>query len=319
MIFAMVVMFIAREMFLFLEANGYLTILKVLNTLKSSNNQHFDHQMTPLKMSTFLRVLNFECLTICASMFLSIPFILILLNCPLIVNLLSFSIPSLLIYALLWSISLCFSSIFLLNAIFAQGACIIICGTYYFFKLKSLCETIDSIITHHYQQVKPRIDQLQVKSFLVDVTLYLNEIDLHIKTLRYVILYFFLLITLNNNFYIFVGLIAKTKNEIVNNLISAYGVLVVLLISLLCYIASDFVEMINYVACKLNHVIVNFNGLSIATKLKTIEFLDRSKSSYIGIKAGDFLILNKINFILFLLENASTLLLLTVNLRPILD
>ncbi|XP_025016139.1 uncharacterized protein LOC112538614 [Tetranychus urticae] len=306
-----ITLFILREYVLYLEEHGAYTILCPFRDIKVSG---FDKNMLKLTTkqcksfhSTFHILITIWIRWIYCT-FICIPFVLISLRLQnqAIVN----SGPAMYISSFCWIILESCAFVFIFGGLLTIGAHMCVSVPLYLFRLKSLIELLKRV------KSKQFIDDSYIKGMNTDVISYMNEFDEIIAKNRYIYFFLFIIISFGADTAIFLGLFTKRHSNWVSNMLVIWGLIILFITGSVVYAGGAFLDQL-YVIDGLYVSIIAKAQQKLDQKLKTLEILDRILSPYSGAKIGDAFRGEKLLAVYYVLENASTIMLLICNLQLI--
>uniref|UniRef100_T1KKR0 Gustatory receptor n=1 Tax=Tetranychus urticae TaxID=32264 RepID=T1KKR0_TETUR len=307
-----VIMLPAREWVLYLEAKGKLKVLSIWKDYRDGAN--LDKLcMNKLKIRRFRFSIYLLSLIFCYVMIIVPIFMTIVFFTPLLTNPWTYKIPRLAFYGTIWTVPLVITITYLVNSLFGFGW-FILCT--YEFHLFRLLDTLDragillnktNVIIHN---------EKDVRTFCLLIIRRLNSFELASRKLRYVLLYNVFVYSLLGDVYIFLGVIIRIYNDILANMLAILGIYILCLIGISGLILGNLITKLDNLTIRM-HQLTIMRKFSVNTMSKALEVMDRVAGPYNGVKVGDFLTVDKTFFILFILENISTLMLITVNVRPL--
>uniref|UniRef100_T1KJG3 Gustatory receptor n=1 Tax=Tetranychus urticae TaxID=32264 RepID=T1KJG3_TETUR len=309
---ALVIGFFSREIFLSLEAKSNTEIYFCFECFLQSNDfNHLNLQMTPSRAITHRYIVHFFSIFWTRFMCFVIPFLTILLNTTIIVNPFFYQIPSYAIFSIFWTIPFTFAFVYNIVGFASISGYVIMSGLYYLNRLKSIC----SIAVHTTNKSREIEDEF-VTSLILRFIGHSNDVEHFLNVLSFLILYYILAISFLADLLIFAGF-ARVHSDIIANMCSFLGVFIMGLLAMACYTEGSFLTKLHLLYEKLH--LISESRLKMKTKMKILEVMDRIIGPYNGVKAGDLATISKYFFVIFLLENASTLMLITVNTRSFLE
>uniref|UniRef100_T1KSC2 Gustatory receptor n=1 Tax=Tetranychus urticae TaxID=32264 RepID=T1KSC2_TETUR len=305
--------FFAREIFMSLEAKSNEEIYFCFECFLQTNGfSHLNLQMISSRATIYRYIVHFFSIFWTRFMCLSIPFLTILLNTTIIVNPYFYQIPCYTISSIFWSIPLTLACVFNIVGFASISGYCIISGLYYLNRLESIC----SIAVQSTEKDR-EIEDKFVISLILRFIGYSNDVDHFLNVLAFLVLYYILAVSFIGNLLIFAGFIARLHSDIIANMCSFLGVFIMGLLAMACYTEGSFLTKLHLLYEKLH--LISESRLKMKTKMKILEVMDRIIGPYNGVKAGDLATISKHFFVIFLLENASTLMLITVNTRSLLE
>uniref|UniRef100_A0A158P5D6 Gustatory receptor n=1 Tax=Tetranychus urticae TaxID=32264 RepID=A0A158P5D6_TETUR len=307
---SLTIMFIFREWILNLNAKGRFEILSAwrvcFNGFDPINLQMNSIVAKRLRFTIFLHSI------IAHNVMLSVPiFATCLFLVPLLSNPWTYEIPELALFGLFWSIPSIFLYTFLLNTAtgFAWYNVCSIC--FHLFRLYDLVHSADYL--NHWPA-----DEKQLRSFCVSIIRHLNNFEVLSHKFRYLQLSYFLVFAVAADFDLFLGIIVKIYSDFFANLFAILGFFILLGCGIFGLIFGNFISQLDKLTVKLHQISMK-SKLRIRTANKVLEIMDRAAGPYNGLKVGDVVTLEKSFFILFILENISTLMLFICTLGPLIE
>uniref|UniRef100_T1L659 Gustatory receptor n=1 Tax=Tetranychus urticae TaxID=32264 RepID=T1L659_TETUR len=304
-----VTLFILREYVLYLEETGAYALLCPLRDIKCSG---FETNMLRL---TIKQCKSFRCtlrLLIkiwirwihCAFIFITFLLIILRIQNQAIVN----SGPAMYISSFCWIILEFCAFIFIFVGLMYIGAHISVSVPLVLFRFKSLIELLQRV------KSKQFIDDSIIKGMNSDVISYMNEFDVIIAKNRYLFFFLVVLVSFGADTAIFLGLFTKSHSKWISNSLVIWGLIVLFITGSVVYAGGAFLDQL-YVIHGLYVSIIAKAEVKLDQKLKTLEILDRILSPYSGAKVGDAFRGEKLLAVYYVLENASTIMLLICNLQ----
>ncbi|XP_025017181.1 uncharacterized protein LOC112539151 [Tetranychus urticae] len=157
-----------------------------------------------------------------------------------------------------------------------------------------------------------------IQSFCSLIIRRLNSFELASRKLRYILLVYVLVYSAAGDVYIFLGVIVRVYSDFLANLIAIIGIFILPLLGLFGLVFGSLITELDKLMIRLHQLTLK-SKLSRSTMSKVWEIMYRVDGPHNGVKIGDFLTLEKTFFILFILENISTLMLFTVNIGPMIE
>uniref|UniRef100_T1K2M6 Gustatory receptor n=1 Tax=Tetranychus urticae TaxID=32264 RepID=T1K2M6_TETUR len=304
-----ITLFVFREYVLYVEDTRAYPVLCTLRDIKVSG---FDSNMLKLttKQCKWFRSTFHLLITIWIRwiycVFICTPFALIILRIQnqAIVN----SGPAMYISHFCWIVLESCTFIFIFGSFLNLAAHVTVSIPLYLCRLKSLIELLKRV------RSKQFIDDSIIKGMNTDVISYMNEFDKNIVTIRYLFFFVFILVSFGADTAIFLGLSTKGHSKWVSNMLVIRGLLVLFIVGSIVYVGSATLDQL-YVIHGLYVSIIAKASVKLEQKLKTLEILDRILSPYCGAKVGDAFRGEKLLAVYYVLENASTIMLLICNLQ----
>ncbi|XP_025017558.1 uncharacterized protein LOC112539346 [Tetranychus urticae] len=309
----LVIGFLAREIFLSLEAKLSEKMFFCFQCFLQSNGfNHLNLQMNPSRAIAFRYLVHFFSFFWTRFMCLCIPFLPILLNTTIIINPYFYQIPCYTISSILWSIPLTLAFVFNVVGFASISGYCIISGLFYLNRLESICSiAVDATAKDN------EIEEQFVISLILKFISHSNNVERFLNVLAFLILYYILAVSFIANLLIFAGCIARLYSDVIADMCSFLGGTIMAVLIIACYTEGSFITKLDLFYRKLH--LISESGLEMTTKMKILEAMDRIIGPYNGVKAGDLATISKHFFIIFLLENASFLMLITVNTRSMLE
>uniref|UniRef100_T1K2M4 Gustatory receptor n=1 Tax=Tetranychus urticae TaxID=32264 RepID=T1K2M4_TETUR len=216
--------------------------------------------------------------------------------------------PAMYISHFCWIVLESCTFIFIFVGLMDLGAHITVSVPLYLFRLKSLIEMLKRV------KSKQFIDSSFIKGMNTDVISYMNEFDEIIAKNRYLFFFIFVIISFGADTAIFLGLFSKGHSKWISNSLVICGLLELFICGSVVYVGGAFLDHL-YVIHGLYVSIIAKAEVKLDQKLKTLEILDRILSPYSGAKVGDAFRGEKLLAVYYVLENASTIMLLICNLQ----
>uniref|UniRef100_T1KSC0 Gustatory receptor n=1 Tax=Tetranychus urticae TaxID=32264 RepID=T1KSC0_TETUR len=305
--------FFSREIFLSLEAKCSDEIYFCFECFLQSNGfNHLNLEMTPSRATNHRYIVHFFSIFWTRFMCFVIPFLTILLNTSILVNPFFYQIPIYAIFSIFWTIPFTFAFVYNIVGFASISGYVIMSGLYYLNRLKSIC----SIAVHTTNKSREIEDEFVI-SLILRFIGHSNDVEHFLNVLAFLILYYILAISFLADLLIFAGFIARLHSDIIANMCSFLGVFIMGLLAMACYTEGSFLTKLHLVYEKLH--LISESRFKMKTKMKILEVMDRIIGPYNGVKAGDLATISKHFFVIFILENASTLMLITVNTRSLLE
>uniref|UniRef100_T1KPD3 Gustatory receptor n=1 Tax=Tetranychus urticae TaxID=32264 RepID=T1KPD3_TETUR len=306
-------MIIFREWILSFEAKGDLKILSIWKFCRNS----FDPvhlQMNNLNINRFRLIvicvsIVAYCTMLVAPLFLSVTYFTVILCNPWM-----FKIPELAFYCFLWSLSNIFISSFLLNSILGFSWYLLCTLSFHLYRSIDLLNKADYLKN----LTKGALNERKINLFSLIIIRRLNSFELTASKLRYILFYYVFVFASLGDVYIFFGLVVRVYNDFFADLVATLGIFILPSIGIFGLIFGNFISALDKLIVRLHQLTLN-NRLTLKTSSKVLEVMDRVAGPYNDIKLGDFLTIEKSFFIFFILENISTLMLLTVNIGPLIN
>uniref|UniRef100_T1K2L7 Gustatory receptor n=1 Tax=Tetranychus urticae TaxID=32264 RepID=T1K2L7_TETUR len=304
-----ITLFILREYNLYLEETEAYALLCPLRDIKISG---FDSNMLRLttKHCKLFRSTLHPLITIWIRwiycVFICTPFVLISLRLQnqAIVD----SGPAMYISSFCWIILESCTFITIFGGLMVLGAHISVSVPLSLLRLKSLIELLQRV------KSKQFIDGSFIKAMNSDLISYMNEFDEIIAKNRYLFFFNFLIISFGADTAIFLGLHTKRHSKWISNSLVIWGLIILFITGSVVYAGGAFLDQL-YVIDGLYVSIIAKAQQKLDQKLKTLEILDRILSPYCGAKIGDAFRGEKLLAVYYVLENASTIMLLICNLQ----
>uniref|UniRef100_T1KJT4 Gustatory receptor n=1 Tax=Tetranychus urticae TaxID=32264 RepID=T1KJT4_TETUR len=301
-----------REWILYLEAKGELKVLSIWKDYRDGCDLD-KFCMNRLKIRRFRFSIYLVSLIYCNVMIMAPIFTATAFFIPLLTNPWTYKIPRLAIYGTIWAFSLIITVTYLLNSLFGFGWFILCTFSFHLFRLLDLLDRASFLLNNTNASIYTEKD---VRSFCLLIISRLNSFELASFKLRYVLLYSVFAFSLFNDVFIFLGAIIRIYNDTLANLITIFGIIVLSIFGISGLILGNFITKLYNLTIRL-HQITIMRNFSLNTMSKVWEIMNRVAGPYNGVKIGDFLTVDKTFFILFVLENISILMLITVNVRPL--
>uniref|UniRef100_T1KKQ9 Odorant receptor n=1 Tax=Tetranychus urticae TaxID=32264 RepID=T1KKQ9_TETUR len=309
---AIVMMVTVREWVLYFEAKGKLKVLSIWKDYRDGAN--LDKLcMKKLNIKRFRFTIYFASLIFYYVMIVVPFFMTFLFFTPLLTNPWTYKIPRLAFYGTIWTFSLIIACTFLLNFLYGFGWFILCTFSFHLFWLLDLLDRAGFLLNKTNAIIYTEKD---VRTFCLLIIHRLNSFELTSRKLRYLMLHNVLVYSVLADVYIFLGVIVRVYNDIVANSIAISGISALMAIGLSGLILGNLIGKLDSLTIRL-HQITIMRKFSLNTMSKALEIMDRVAGPYNGVKVGDFITIDKTFFILFILENISTLMLITINVRPL--
>uniref|UniRef100_T1KPD8 Gustatory receptor n=1 Tax=Tetranychus urticae TaxID=32264 RepID=T1KPD8_TETUR len=208
-------------------------------------------------------------------------------------------------------------SIFLIsvNSLVISYCIAFIFTSLYVSRLTTLTEQLSTLAIHQ-QSSDCRREVESINRLFISFS---NDFDEKTRIFRYFSFLFFMGMSITMDVSIFLGLIIKIHSPLVTYLLSFSGLASLVASTAIIFLLSKFWNQFNRF-CGCYSALMAQAGdftLNIQQKLKILYILERC--SYNGVRIGDLCFIQKSLIIHFFLENASTILLLVVNLRSLQD
>uniref|UniRef100_T1K2M0 Gustatory receptor n=1 Tax=Tetranychus urticae TaxID=32264 RepID=T1K2M0_TETUR len=304
-----ITLFILREYSLYLEETEAYALLCHLRDIKVSGFDKNMLRLTTKQCKSFrftLHLLITIWIRYIYCVFICTPFGLIILRLQnqAIVN----SGPAMYISSFCWILLESCTFVFIFGGLMDLGAHITVSVPLSLFRLKSLIELLQRV------KSKQFIDDSFIKGMNSDVISYMNEFDEIIAKNRYLFFFIFVLVSFGADNAIFLGLFTKTHSKWISNTLVIWGLITLFITGSVVYAGGAFLDQL-YVVHGLYVSIIVKAGVKQDQKLKALEILDRILSPYCGAKIGDAFRGEKLLAVYYVLENASTIMLLICNLQ----
>uniref|UniRef100_A0A158P592 Gustatory receptor n=1 Tax=Tetranychus urticae TaxID=32264 RepID=A0A158P592_TETUR len=308
---AILVTYSFREWLLVLEAKGKFKVLSVWNICCNGFNP-VDLQMNKLNTKRFRFTIYLVSLTIYWVM-LIIPLFCTLGSLSLVLtNPLMYRNPKLAFLALLWAPTLSLSLTVVFSAIIGFGWYIMCSLYFHLYRLRDQIDCADILLNNSKHGLFAEKD---IQLFCSKVIQNLNNLEEASHKLRYVLLWYFSVLSSAFDFDLFIGTIIRVYNSLLCNFATTAGFSVLISVGIFGHIFGSFITQLGRLTIRL-HQLSCKNKLSMQSVSKVLEIMDRAAGPYNGIKIGDLLTLEKRFFVSFILENISILMLFTVNIGP---
>uniref|UniRef100_T1KHQ5 Gustatory receptor n=1 Tax=Tetranychus urticae TaxID=32264 RepID=T1KHQ5_TETUR len=303
---SMLILAVAREWALALESKGKMSSLNYydyirINGFKADYLNMTQHQTNAFRTTVHITAIFFSRVVVSTGPFVCIAYYSVCFTNPYY-----YKYYYLTITCSIWSVIICYSFITLLAQIFGFAGYLFIMTMIYLHQLESLIE-VSQFVRYSGQ------DQ-HIQQFIRKTIICLNNSETNSNKMKYFIFYAFTVCAFFGDLFTFYGLIINFYSEMLATLYATMGTLIFMLLGMVCFVANGFINKIEkvYANC---HGICKSNKLSIATYLKIFEFMDRSVVPINGVKIGDVTVIQKTFFVKFIMEIASSLMLITINLR----
>uniref|UniRef100_A0A158P5P4 Gustatory receptor n=1 Tax=Tetranychus urticae TaxID=32264 RepID=A0A158P5P4_TETUR len=311
---AIAIMFTFREWILYLEAKGKFEVLSIWKVCRDGFNlvnlRMNNRNIKRFRFSIYFVSLVFSNVMIVVPIFLSILFFT-----PIFTNPWTYKIPKLAFFGIVWSFSVIFAITFILNSILGFGWFVLCALTFHLFRLLDLLDLADFLL---HKTNALTYTEKDIQTFCCLIISRLNSFELAASKLRYILLCYVFVYSLAGDVYIFLGVIVRVYNNFFANLLATIGIFILPIIGLFGLVFGNLVTELDKLTIRLHRL--TFKGkFSVNTMSKVMEIMNRVAGPYNGVKIGDFLTLEKTFFILFILENISTLMLFTCNIGPLID
>uniref|UniRef100_T1KKQ8 Gustatory receptor n=2 Tax=Tetranychus urticae TaxID=32264 RepID=T1KKQ8_TETUR len=305
---------LVREFILYLEATGTFDVLSIWKVCRDGFNPvnlHMNkHNIKRFRFSVYLVSIIFHNVMIGLPIFLSILFFT-----PLLTNPWTYEIPRLAFFGTFWSITLVWQSIYLFDSVIGFAWYFLCALAFHLFQLFDLLTSADLLLNKSKQMLCTEKD---IQSFCSLIIRRLNSFELASRKLRYILLVYVLVYSAAGDVYIFLGVIVRVYSDFLANLIAIIGIFILPLLGLFGLVFGSLITELDKLMIRLHQLTLK-SKLSRSTMSKVWEIMYRVDGPHNGVKIGDFLTLEKTFFILFILENISTLMLFTVNIGPMIE
>ncbi|XP_053212450.1 uncharacterized protein LOC128395975 [Panonychus citri] len=319
LIYSLVILGLFKELTLWMESKGQLTIMSigVFEKIKIFGFRSSVLEMDPVNCYKFRWQINLIVVIFNRFILIHTPFIFIIINTFLITN------PHFrydLVYTfsgLLWSLILSFSLVNILTSAYLFAGYLFIVIIYYLGQFRSLVSRVE-IDSIQVETSNMSINRKKMKFNLVimEVIKFLNEIDYHINNIRYVVLFMFLLFTFSGDSFFFLGFFVRIHSKIVATMFTIVGLSIININGLSIIVSALAMEMREKLRRGLHRLCLR-QTFRLTSSLKLLEIFDRTLGHFKGIKAGDAFIFDKKLFVIFIMENASTLMLFACNAQSL--
>uniref|UniRef100_A0A158P5P2 Gustatory receptor n=1 Tax=Tetranychus urticae TaxID=32264 RepID=A0A158P5P2_TETUR len=311
---AIAIMFAFREWVLNLEAKGKLQVLSICNDYKDGFNL-ITRRMRNRNIQRFRSTIFFVSLILYYAMVTVPIFMTILFFTPLLTNPWTYKIPRLAFFGTFWLFSVIFAAAFLLNHILGFGWYILCAFSFHLFQFLDLLDWANLLLENNNVL---KYTEKDIQSFCLLIIRRLNSFEMASFKLRYVIFSYVIGYSFVGDIYIFLGVIVRVYSDFLANLLTIIGVFILPTIGVFGFVLGNFITELDKLTIRL-HQLTIIGKFSVNTMSKIMEIMDRVAGPYNGVKIGDFITLEKTFFILFILENISTLMLFTVNIGPLIS
>uniref|UniRef100_A0A158P5P3 Gustatory receptor n=1 Tax=Tetranychus urticae TaxID=32264 RepID=A0A158P5P3_TETUR len=306
--------FIFREWILYLEAKGKLKVLSIWKEYrdgaKLANLRMSNRNMKRFRFSIYFVSLVFHNVMIGLPIFLSFLFFT-----PILTNPCTYKVPKLAFFGIIWSFSVIFAVTFLLNSILGFGWYILCVLIFHLFRLLDLLDFADFLLK---QTNKNLYTEKDIQFFSLLVIRRLNSFELAAFKLRYIFLCYVIVYSAAGDVYIFLGVIVRVYSNFFADLVAIFGIFILPTLGFFGLAFGKLITELDKLTIKLHQLTIR-GKFSVNTMSKVLEIMDRVAGPYNGVKIGDFITLEKTFFILFILENITTLMLITINVRPLIS
>uniref|UniRef100_A0A158P5L9 Gustatory receptor n=1 Tax=Tetranychus urticae TaxID=32264 RepID=A0A158P5L9_TETUR len=307
--FAISIAFTCREWILHLEAKGEFEVLSIWKHCRdgfnlvnlSMNNRNIKR----FRFSIYFFSLMFYNMVILVPIVVSVLFITTLLTNPW-----TYKIPEFAIFGTIWLLLTIFVSTILLSSVLGFAWFILCAFSFHLFRLFDLLDSSETLLNRSMFYTEK-----DIQSLCLLIISRLNSFELASRKLRYVLLIYVLVYSLLGNGDIFLGLIVRAYNGFFANLLAMIGIFILTAPGIFGFVFGYPITEIDKLTVRL-HRLTSKGNFSVDTMSKVLEIMNRAAGPYNGVKIGDFITLEKSFFILFILENISTLMLFTVNIGP---
>ncbi|XP_025018374.1 uncharacterized protein LOC107370634 [Tetranychus urticae] len=302
------VLSILREVAIYIEDAGYIMDLQFLRIIQIYG---FDHKLlflTPKQCKAMKPVLIFHVVNWTRMLrFNKFANGVIMLSFRL-VDPLFYSNPVYFITSVFWIIMETIAARMSFTALLNVGGHTIVMVPWYIFRLRSVHEMVVKVNS------MDRISESRLKHLTRSLLFYLNCYDKIMKDCRYLFFYCIFFVSFLADTVIFMAIVSSYPSHIIGTFYFA-GFFCITAIGSVIYFAGEFVDRPNIIHGLLTKIIHKCQD-GYEEKLNMHKVLDRIAIYGTGARIGD--VINKIErdlFVFYILENASTVMLLICNIR----
>uniref|UniRef100_T1L5A5 Gustatory receptor n=1 Tax=Tetranychus urticae TaxID=32264 RepID=T1L5A5_TETUR len=306
---AFICLFLLREYCLHLEGIGRFQIFKVFHRIQRQGFNHTQLGLSYKQCKLFHKILHF--MMVNSIRIISNTIILLLLSTIglKVLNFASFSTAAHFVFLLVHLPIECVS-IFTVSVNFTS--LVTNFGSYVALesrRFNTLIELIDENI------VTISSDSAAFRKMNRRVVYVFNHFDRLDSDFKYLLQYFFIMVSVAADFSFFVAIILDFDSDIVTQTVAFNSIIIQITNIIAYYLFAHFYQKTIDMHKRYVSMLLNAGSASLVDKLKALEILDRTGSPYVGLSIGDFCRLKRSTCIFYILENASFLMLLTCNIR----
>uniref|UniRef100_T1KW38 Gustatory receptor n=1 Tax=Tetranychus urticae TaxID=32264 RepID=T1KW38_TETUR len=215
--------------------------------------------------------------------------------------------PTLIITSFFWFLSESFCFIYVACGTFDIGAHITVLVPLFIFKIESIIE-----LNERYLFSPKSIEPHLLRQLNIDTIRLLNLLDVMSRDLRYLFVFVIVGISFLADTFIFLGPILHIGSTILQNFFSTLGFFILFAIGLISYAAGNLHGRLIIIHKRYTSLLAK-EKVDFGTHSKAMEVLDRIMGPFTGVKIGDFCTIDRYLFVVYIMENASMIMLLVCN------
>uniref|UniRef100_T1KSC3 Gustatory receptor n=1 Tax=Tetranychus urticae TaxID=32264 RepID=T1KSC3_TETUR len=296
-----------REYALYLEESGAIMQLQILKTIQRNGFNPNLLYLSPTENLKFQRIFIFIATNWTNFIRLS------KLIAPIVLITLKMQHPKVFqdkLFAqmtILWTVSEIIVARFVVTGLLNTGGHLIILFPWYVGRISTLIGMCKDLLQ------SPRIRTKELIEFNRMAIHFLNDFTTNVTSLKLIFFYLFVIISFCADSIIFLAIAAPLPDEM-KYLLMSIGLIGLTIIGIVSYSAGGIVDMFNQIHGLLIQIMPRSNS-RLESKLKVDEIICRLQWPDTAPKIGDFCIVVRELFVYYILENASTIMLLKCNVR----
>ncbi|XP_025018592.1 uncharacterized protein LOC107371396 isoform X1 [Tetranychus urticae] len=294
------------EITLYQESSGYWKPMRVLDQLRSPNLNPSSIGLTRSYLTKACSLIHLVAkhgvrIMNCAPLYM-----IFIIEAPIVAELSLKENPMFNFYCLLWSFFLACPFIYHMAGNFGRAGYLIMYGICSILRLRSL----ETLVKHSSCQLT--LIERDINSLVSAIISFCNEMEQVFRSIRFGIFYAVFVIAFMADVQLFFGVIIPLEPALVAHLLAVNAAVILFALGLTVYFCGVYLNTLQSTVVQF-HRICTAQNISVLTKLKINELMDRMAGPYNGIEAGWFGTLTTKFFVIFLVENASTMMLFAVN------
>uniref|UniRef100_T1KSC9 Gustatory receptor n=1 Tax=Tetranychus urticae TaxID=32264 RepID=T1KSC9_TETUR len=302
-----------REYVLHLESKGCLQFLSTFALIKKIGFDKRSLKMTDIQLQKFRHVFYTVGRYFSISMKMCLPLIVALMIGLRLNNEIYSTNLSIWLTSIFWILTEVHALYFAICGVVVIACHIIMVFPIYYYQMMSLVELLEQ-----FSLKEDLVTAEVVRGLSANTIRFMNEFDQLNDQLKHLISYVFVVFSFTADYFIFSATIMQRNSALLSTVFFAFGAGVLSIIGFETFILGGFITKLNVIHALFLRL-MRKSKIMFTKKSKPFEVLSRITGPYNGFKIGDMITVNKTIFVYYLVENASIIMLLSVNIRPFLE